>query len=155
MALMRRALRRLCRTTMRTDLLLCAVAISSSSMFGVPPLLAQAVPPKAAVKKDDVEDAFLKQFEAQWGRQLRHVYRSELHLMRLVCQPTKEQYERIATDGNTALKALTKKLAASMRHGFVNESNDPRVPITEAISKSARTTLTPAQVARYQKELDQ
>jgi hypothetical protein len=132
------------------------VIAASSLVFGVSPLPAQVkVAPKAAVKQDDVEDAFLKQFEAQWGRQLRQVYRSELHLMRVVCQPTKEQYERISADGNAAFKAMTKKLAAGMRRGFVNESSDPRVPISEAISKSVRTTLAPAQAARYQKELDQ
>src|SRR5262249_30238374 len=73
-------------------------------------------------------------------------------------QPTKEQYDKIAADGEAALKATIKKFAGNMRGGIVgiaaNES-DPREPIVEALAKSVRATLAPEQAARYQKELDQ
>src|SRR6059058_5140477 len=125
-----RAGHRFCWSRARANLLLCAVAVCCSSLFGAKPALGQALPPKArAVKVDDADDSVVLQFEQQWGRQLRQVYRTEIHFMRSVCQPTKSQYEKITAGGPTALKALSKKLAANMRHGLVNETSDPRVLI--------------------------
>src|SRR5947209_3525602 len=53
-------------------------------------------------------------FEEPFGRQLRQLYRSELHFLRVVCQPTREQYDRILAESPTE-KATVRKLAAMMR----------------------------------------
>jgi hypothetical protein len=75
--------------------------------------------------------------------------------MRLACQPSKQQYQKISADGEPALKAMIRDRVLKMRRGRDNEPFDPRKPIVGAILKSVRTTLSPEQAARYQKELDQ
>jgi hypothetical protein len=99
------------------------------------------------------EGAIVQQFEQQWGPQFRQLYRTELHFMRLVCQPTKQQYAKIAADAEPALKATMRKFAVNMRTG--GEAPDPRTPIADALANSVRATLSPDQTARYRDELDQ
>jgi len=100
------------------------------------------------------------QAEEQFAGPFRVLYKTELHFMRLVCQPSKLQFERIAADGQVGLKAAIKKFASEMRvfgAGFViakTQAFDLRKPITDALLQSARKVLTPEQAARYQKELD-
>ena len=76
----------------------------------------------------------LQQFEQQFGAQFRQLHRTELHFMRLVCQPTKQQYEKIAADGETTLQATIKQFAASMR-GVVSGDPDPRTPANDLSSR--------------------
>jgi hypothetical protein len=111
-------------------------------------LIAQAFAPKIAQ-----EDPIVQQFEQQFGPQFRQLYRTELHFMRLVCQPTKQQYEKISGEGEAALKATIRTFAFNVRKPA--EPSDPRTPIAEALVQSVRTTLSPEQAARYQRELDQ
>lgn len=99
-------------------------------------------------------DAAIQQFEQQFAPQFRQLYRTELHFMRLVAQPTKQQYEKISADGEPVLKATIKKFAVHMRGG-PGEQSDPRTPIADALAKSVQAALSPEQAARYQKELDQ
>jgi hypothetical protein len=144
-----------------TKVLLCA---AGSVWFVAPPgpAFAQEAVQKLveveAARRIANEVAVVQQFEQQFAGQFRQLYRTELHFMRVVCQPTKEQYDKIAADGEAALKATIKKFAGNMRGGIVgiaaNES-DPREPIVEGLAKSVRATLAPEQAARYQKELDQ
>jgi hypothetical protein len=75
--------------------------------------------------------------------------------MRLVCQPTKPQYEKIAADGETALKATIHKFAGTWRRAMPDGQPEPRTLIAEGLLGSVRATLSPEQAARYQKELDQ
>ncbi len=98
-------------------------------------------------------DPFVQQFEQQYGAQFRQLHRSELHFMRLVCQPTRPQFEKIAADTQVALTEAKKKLAASMRNGFVNDSGDPRAMVAGAIEASVRAHLSSEQADRYHKEL--
>jgi hypothetical protein len=105
---------------------------------------------------------FIKQFEQQWGPQFRQLHRVELHLMRVACQPTKPQYEKIAADSEPALKEIMRKCAESMQGPRAvggglgaGQHMDPRTQLAEAIAKSVRTALSAEQAARYQKELDQ
>jgi len=101
-----------------------------------------------------VDDAQVQQFEQQYGRQVRLLYRTELHFLRSVCQPTKEQYDKIAADGETVLKAAVRQYAEVM-FGRMPAQSDARAPIASALAKLARQTLPPDQAARYQKELDE
>jgi hypothetical protein len=73
----------------------------------------------------------------------------------MVCRPTKEQFEKIAADGEPVLEATIKKFVSNMRRPVDNQQSDPRQVITEAVAKSVQSALSPEQVARYQKELDQ
>jgi len=99
------------------------------------------------------DDAMVQQLEQQYGAQLRLLYRSELYFMRLVTQPTKQQYDIIAADGDAVVKATLRKYAGAIL-GRANDQSDPRAFVAEAIGKSVRQTLSAEQSARYQKELD-
>jgi hypothetical protein len=128
----------------------------------VPKLIQEAVrmfAPAAGRMMMAQEDALVQQFEQQFGVQFRQLYRTELHFMRFVCQPTKQQYEKIAAEGETALKATVKKFAVNWRdlqqgRPSAFEQSDPRAAIADALAKLVRATLSPEQAARYQKELD-
>ena len=119
------------------------------------PQKAPQAPVKApALRQQD--DVMLQQFEQQWGAQFRQLYKTELHFMRSVCQPTKQQYDKIAADGEPALKATISKFAATWRRPVAaDEQPDPRTLIAEALVKSAGAILSPEQAARYRTELDQ
>src|SRR5262249_27424974 len=71
--------------------------------------------PKAAVPAD----AAVRQFEQQFAPHLQRLYKAELYWMRRVCQPSREQYEKIAADTAPAFKATSRKFALLMRGGMV------------------------------------
>src|SRR5580658_2861119 len=50
-------------------------------------------------------DLFIQQF----GPQFKQLHKSELHFMRTICQPTKEQFARIQADTEPALKETIKE----------------------------------------------
>jgi hypothetical protein len=104
------------------------------------------------------EEAFIKQFEQQFGPQYRSLYRSELQFLRLVCQPTKEQNTKIVADGEKAYKALVKTYAGFLRDQQQGrwdngEKHDPRRQIDDALLRSVRTHLPVEQGARYAEEM--
>lgn len=115
------------------------------------PMMAQPAMRKMAVQ----EDLIVQQFEQQFAGQFRQLYKSELHFMRLVCQPTKQQYEQIAADGETGLKTATRAFALAMHRPSAGAQSDPRKLIADALARSVQTTLSPGQATRYQKELEQ
>ncbi len=134
-----------------TSLLHCA-ARAWLSVLTLPPIAAaQRNPPPVNVAADA---AFVQQIEQQYGPAFRYMYRAELHFMRIVCQPTKEQYDKIAADGEPAVKEALRKCAEATRHNNPNAQVDLRAPLVEAITKAVRTSLSAEQAARYQKELD-
>jgi hypothetical protein len=103
----------------------------------------------------------MQRFEQQFTPLFRQLYRSELHFMRLACQPTKAQFEKISAESEAALKEATKNFARRIYDYKVarNRSqgvafSDPQVSIAESLAKSVRRTLSPEQAARYRKELD-
>jgi hypothetical protein len=152
-------------------LLLCAAIMLGLATFGSVDSLGQQAKgdaPKAvekAVEKAAVKaapamavravanDAVIKQWEQQFGPQIRQLHRMELHFMRLVTEPTRQQYEKIAADSEPAVKDALKALVEGLQSGQGVQS-DPRVPIAEAIAKAAQSTLSPEQATRYQKEID-
>jgi hypothetical protein len=112
----------------------------------------KAVPPPAPVPAR-VDDAVRKQWEARYGSQVRQLHRMELHFMRLVTEPTRQQYEKIAADTEPTVKAAIAQLVEGLAGGRGVQS-DPREPIAEGIAKSVRANLSSEQAARYQKEID-
>jgi hypothetical protein len=129
----------------------CAAAVMWVSTFALIELSGRA----SAQGVPEQEVAQIRQFEQQYGPQFRILYKTELHFMRSVCQPTKQQFEKIAADGEPALKATIRKFAQETRNGSFNNQSDPRTPIADALVKVVRTNLSPEQAARYQKELDE
>jgi hypothetical protein len=113
------------------------------------PAPAMRVAPRAPA--DD--DAFVRQVEQQYAAQFRHMLKSELHFMRVVTEPTKPQYDKIAVDGEAGMKPVARAFAQSMR-GVAQFKGDPRTPLIETIGKSVKANLSPDQAASYQKELD-
>jgi hypothetical protein len=106
--------------------------------------------------------AAVQEFEQQFGQQFRQLYKTELHFLRVVCQPTKQEFEKISADGTTVLTTATRKLALAWRearqHGggvFTAQRSDPRKLIADGLTKSVTARLSPEQAARYQKELEQ
>jgi hypothetical protein len=110
--------------------------------------------PKAPPAPANDDAVAIQQMEQQIGGPFRQLHRTELHFMRIVAQPTKQQYEKIAADGAVAMKAAMRKYAQAMNGRMADGNSHPREQIVEAIAKSVRTTLSPEQAARYQKEID-
>jgi hypothetical protein len=134
---------------------LVALLLATSDGVGQPPAAAPVV------DQADPNQAFIQQLEEQFGPQIRQLQKAELHFLRTICQPTKEQYGKIAADSEPAIKAAIKALAENMggrrraRGGReVNQPVDPRKSVAEALTGAVRTHLTPAQADRYQKELE-
>jgi hypothetical protein len=100
------------------------------------------------------EDPQIQGFKQEYGPRFRRLYKSELHFVRVVCQPTKPQFDKIAADGEPALQATIRKFAATWRRPVANDPSDLRTLIVEALARSVRSTLSPEQRGRYQKELD-
>jgi len=119
---------------------------------------AQVVAPKV-----NANDPMIKQFEQQHGRQFRQLYQTELHFIRMVCQPTKQQYQQISADGETVLKSTLRKFAVAhqkRRGGFrvagaqSTQPNNPRKLIADGLFRSVKIILSADQATRYQQECD-
>jgi hypothetical protein len=101
-----------------------------------------------------------RQFERQYAARFRQVYRSELHLMRLACQPSREQFDTIGAAGEADLKEAIKTCCAfwqrqrQRRPGPGENQPEVRKLIAAGIAKSVKATLSPEQATRYQQELD-
>ncbi len=99
----------------------------------------------------------LQQFEAHYGRHFDQILRTELHFIRIVCQPSRQQYEAMAADGKLVRTKVINKFAMieqGMNHGQ-NQStdSDTRKPVAEGLLISAKRHLLPDQVAAYEREL--
>ncbi len=118
--------------------------------------------PDAVVEKADKNDPVIKQFEKQYARQFQQLYKTELHFIRIVCQPTKQQFETISADGEKVKKYTMRKFALyqkRMRRGFRageqrNGPGDPRTILAQGLIKLVKTTLSADQAASYQKEIE-
>lgn len=99
----------------------------------------------------------LKQFEAQYGRHFDQIIKTELHFIRLVCQPTRQQYDAMAADGKLIRTKVLNKFAMiqqGMNRGIRDSSdNDTRKPVSEGLLQSAKRHLSLVQVAKYESEL--
>jgi hypothetical protein len=114
-----------------------------------------------AVAVANNNDAFVKQMEQQYGARLKQLQRSELHFMRVVCQPTKQQFEKIAAAGDAELNANVKKLGTAIAEQRMGRARgnahppDSRKQITAGITGKVKETLSPEQAANYEKELQE
>jgi hypothetical protein len=83
--------------------------------------------------------------------------KTELHFIRVVCQPTRQQYEAMATDGKLIrTKAINKfAMLQNGRNRGIRSStdSDTRKPISEGLLLSAKRHLSADQAAAYEREL--
>jgi hypothetical protein len=104
-------------------------------------------------------DNFVKQMEQQYGPRLRQVHKSEMHLMRLICQPTKAQFDKIAASCEPELQAGIKKYAETMaeqRQGrWQHKTPDARKLISDGLVRTVKTCLSAEQATRYEKEISE
>jgi hypothetical protein len=106
-------------------------------------------------------DPVVQAFEQQYAPRFRQLYRSELHFMRIVCQPTRQQFEKIAADGERDLKAAIKQCALKRqemqmgRFRAGDQQPDPRKLVTTGLVNAIKARLSSEQAARYRKELEQ
>lgn len=100
-------------------------------------------------------DPVVQQFEQRFGSQLRLVQRTELHFLRMVTQPTKQQYDTIVAATDEEFKGAITQFARVMRQPDLAGQTDPRARYADALLPAARKTLKPEQVASYQQELDE
>jgi hypothetical protein len=114
----------------------------------------QAVP---AMQMGNAQLANLRMFEEQITPQVRQLYRSELHLLRIACQLTKPEFDRVAKDGEEALKATVKELAkhwnGQIRNGATTDNN-PRAILAKELMHAVQKNLSPEQAKIYQNEID-
>ncbi len=106
-------------------------------------------------------DANVKAWQQQFSTQFRQLLKAELHFVRIVCQPNKEQFQKLSIAGEAAMQGavkefvdVQKRIMRGIRAGEQPGYPDPRKLITEGLSKSIKATLSAEQAARYQEELD-
>jgi len=98
----------------------------------------------------------LQNFEAQFGRHFDQVVKTELHFIRIICQPTRQQYDAMATDGKLIRTKTIRKFSLQRQKGNRgSQSNDSntRTLIAEGLLLSAKRHLSADQAAIYEREL--
>lgn len=98
----------------------------------------------------------LKQFEAQFGRHFDQMVKTELHFIRIICQPTREQYDAMAADGKlirTKTIGQFALLQQGINRGAQSNDSDTRKPISDGLLLSAKRHLSADQVSAYEREL--
>jgi hypothetical protein len=118
-----------------------------------------AKPDQPAPQKAEQEDPIAQQFEQQFGAQFKHLYRSELHFLRVACKLTKPQFQKVAAAGDGAAQATKQQFLGywrDQRQGKWDKADqaDPRKSMAEQLAKVVQKTLPPEQAAQYRKELD-
>ncbi len=102
-------------------------------------------------------EAAVKQFEQQYQRQIDQIYRTELHFIRLVCQPSRQDFQKLSDDAKVAKQKAIRKLALSQQRGGIvgqpPQARDPRHLIATQLAKVVRAHLSTEQAARYEAEL--
>jgi hypothetical protein len=109
-------------------------------------------------------DFLLQQLLPQFQR----IHKAELHFMRMVCQPTKQQFEKIAAEGEPALKEAVQKygrwnpnggnvvMVQAIRAGQESEADsDQDLLVANVVAKSVHKVLSAELAERYDKELNE
>ena len=102
-----------------------------------------------------VNEAQIQAWENAYGAQFRQVLRTELHFMRLVTEPTRQEYEKIADLCDAGVKDAIRSLLVAQYTGNVGAWSDVRAPIAAVVARSVHATLSAEQAAKYDKELEQ
>ena len=98
-----------------------------------------------------------RQFEAQYGRHFDQDGQDRVALRSgLVCQPTRQQYDAMATDGKLIRTKTIEKFALQrqgINRGIQSKDSNARNPIAEGLLLSAKRHLSADQTAIYEREL--
>ncbi len=143
------------QTMQRTRLILGAAGLLLLSLGGPVVLGQDDKPAKEPAKAAEAEDFSDIQLGAQFGPRFRQLYKTELRFMRLATQPSKQQYEKIAAEGDPSVKAALREYVKRFtggNGGKISQAN-PNQIMTDAITKAVDKHLPPEKAARYQKEL--
>ena len=110
------------------------------------------------IAQQNQNEQFVKQFEQQYLKLIQQVYRTELHFIRTVCDPTKEEFQQISADGEVALKKAVRALALAQQNGgrLANSSklSDPRQLIAARLNEVVQSNLPAERAGHYQAALD-
>lgn len=133
---------------------LCTIAPQASAQpaqNGVKPSVSK--PQTPATWDQDAVNA--RAVEQRYGFQFQQLYRSELHFMRQACLPTREQFEKIAAEGEAGMQEAMRLLGQRQywTQAATPSPSHPREAIADALVKSARKNLSSDQATRYEKEL--
>jgi hypothetical protein len=82
-------------------------------------------------------------------QQLRLILQVELRFLKKVCAPTPEQMQQLRQEGLKQLEETAKAIQLNGMRG----SYDPRRLVQEPLAGVVRSTLSPAQAARYEAEI--
>jgi hypothetical protein len=134
---------------LRTRLILGAAGVLVLVSLQGPAVSGQDDKPAKAVEAEDNNDI---QFGPQFAPYFRQRYKTELRFMRLATEPTKQQYEKIAAEGDPSVKVALREYVKRFTGGRIS-SSDPSRPMTDAITKAVNKHLSTEQAARYEKEL--
>lgn len=107
---------------------------------------------RAARAEEEEVARFLHQLEQQYSAQFCQLHKAELHFMRIVTNPTKQQFEKISAESQPGV-AEALRLYVRALQGILTRETDLTTPITDAIDKSVRATLSPDQANAYHNEL--
>lgn len=115
--------------------------------------------PAVAIAGRQRNQANLDPLIAQFMPQMRPLLRTELHFVKTVCQPTKEQQKAIAILADKAFKDAVRTYAEAQQKMMQgqwrgNAQPDPAKALQDGMLAAVRACLPPEQAARYQHELD-
>jgi hypothetical protein len=135
------------------------VAEAFNEVLGVVPAPRAAGAAVPAPVNAALTEADFQVFEKQYGKRFWMLYKGELHFLRLVCQPTRQQFDLIAAAGEPDVTAAMRRCAPvwnEQRRGIWRadaDRPDVRKLITTGLAKAVKANLSPDQADRYQKEL--
>ena len=89
--------------------------------------------------------------KAHYEKQFHKLYNYELSFMRIATDLNKQQFEKIAAEGEPV---LMEAMATYLKTRKPDQPADPNPAIIEGIAKAVHKHLSPEQAARYKKELD-
>jgi hypothetical protein len=113
----------------------------------------------------DAQREAVRQIQDQYQRQFQQLLATELHLVRVACQPTREDFQRIAADGDRFVAEVIREVAVGqnaprnliMVNGVWNARPrgdvDPREKLAERLAESVEKHLSSDQAGRYASEL--
>ncbi len=135
-------------------------AVPGNAKKGVQKAKKKANPAPVPARQILMDGVNIQVAERQVIAQVRYLYQSELHFMKLICQPSKAEFDRIAQDGEPAVKAMVHEFVTQTTGGrsriiqgnAKNASADPRETLAKEIARLAEQTLSADRAALYEKE---
>lgn len=116
--------------------------------------------PVQAIGKMAAPAGVARQFEQQYSGAFKQLYRSELHFMRLTCQPTRQQFDKVKADTDKHFKEVIQECATQWQEYQMGRQRanavwpEPRKLVAKRMVEAVKVHVSPEMAATYQKELD-